>query len=238
MKSLGRGPRVAVQTFAVVLGFAAGGAVFAQAARAPADTTICRGADGLTRLERTAAKPPEAMLAGRPRSSTGSIDALRVPAGPVLGEAALAAGAQPSPAAPPACLGLDVAPSPADVGGAKARSVLGGELAACGSAPLTGFRRNGRCDTGPDDAGVHVVCAQLTRAFLDFSKSRGNDLITPLPAFGFPGLLPGQRWCLCAERYREALDAGSAPPVDLRATHARALDFLSRAQLEAHAIGR
>ena len=141
-------------------------------------------------------------------------------------------------ATPPACLGLDTPSSSSDAGAAPARSVLGGALASCGSAPLTGFRRNGLCDTGPDDAGVHVICAQLTRGFLDFSRSKGNDLITPLPAFGFPGLLPGQRWCLCAERYREALDAGFAPPVDLRATHARALDFLTGAQLEAHALRR
>ncbi|MBL8861347.1 MAG: DUF2237 domain-containing protein [Planctomycetes bacterium] len=118
----------------------------------------------------------------------------------------------------------------------KARNVLGGELASCSREPLTGFLRTGCCETGPEDLGVHTVCARVTAAFLEFSRQRGNDLVTPLPEFGFPGLKPGDRWCLCAARWREALEAGCAPPVDLAATHEASLSIVSLAELKAHAL--
>jgi hypothetical protein len=117
-----------------------------------------------------------------------------------------------------------------------ARNVLGGPLAACSTAPLTGFYRTGCCDTGPDDRGVHVVCAEVTAEFLAFSRSRGNDLVTPRPEYGFPGLRPGDRWCLCADRWQEALEAGVAPPVLLAATHEAALSVVRRADLLRHAL--
>lgn len=117
-----------------------------------------------------------------------------------------------------------------------ARNVLGGDLQSCCLDPITGFYRNGRCDTGPQDRGVHVVCARVTREFLDYSASCGNDLKTPRPAFGFEGLKPGDQWCLCAARWKEALDAGVAPPVVLEATHAKALEFVSLETLQAHAL--
>ena len=107
-----------------------------------------------------------------------------------------------------------------------ARNVLGEPLQSCSTAPLTGFFRSGCCDTGPEDRGLHVVCAQVTAEFLSFSRSRGNDLITPMPAYRFPGLKPGDRWCVCALRWREAYEAGYAPPVVLESTHARALDYV------------
>lgn len=118
----------------------------------------------------------------------------------------------------------------------KARNVLGGELATCSRAPLTGFFRNGCCDTGPDDFGSHTVCAHVTREFLEFSQSRGNDLSTPSPASGFAGLKPGDRWCLCAARWKEAFDAGVAPAVVLEATHEAALDVVDLEALKAHAV--
>jgi hypothetical protein len=117
-----------------------------------------------------------------------------------------------------------------------ARNVLGGPLAVCSTAPLTGFYRTGCCDTGPDDPGVHVVCAQVTAEFLAFSRSRGNDLSTPRPEYGFPGLQPGDRWCLCADRWQEALEAGVAPPVVLAGTHAAALEIVRREDLLRHAV--
>jgi uncharacterized protein (DUF2237 family) len=117
-----------------------------------------------------------------------------------------------------------------------ARNVLGGELEPCSFDPLTGFYRSGCCDAGADDPGVHVVCARVTEEFLAFSVSRGNDLVTPVPAFGFPGLRPGDQWCLCADRWHEALDAGVAPPVVLEATHARALEWVSLEDLRRHAV--
>lgn len=116
-----------------------------------------------------------------------------------------------------------------------AKNVLGGDLEVCGTSPLTGFYRNGCCDTGAEDAGVHVVCARMTEAFLAFSVAQGNDLVTPVPAYGFPGLAPGDRWCLCASRWQEALEAGAAPEVVLEATHARALEWVDLGDLEAHA---
>ena len=116
-----------------------------------------------------------------------------------------------------------------------ARNVLGGELEACSHDPLTGFYRNGCCDTGGEDRGVHVVCARMTEEFLAFSRERGNDLVTPVPAFGFAGLRPGDRWCLCADRWQEALEADVAPPVHLEATHARALEWVTLSELQRHA---
>jgi uncharacterized protein len=125
---------------------------------------------------------------------------------------------------------------PRDTPGGGARNVLGGPLATCCTAPLTGFYRDGSCHTGPQDLGTHVVCAQVTQAFLEFSVARGNDLVTPVPQFHFPGLDPGDKWCLCALRWKEALDAGVAPPVVLAATHEKALEFVSLDDLKRHAV--
>jgi uncharacterized protein len=116
------------------------------------------------------------------------------------------------------------------------RNVLGGPLDSCSMTPMTGFFRNGCCDTGPEDVGSHTVCVVLTAAFLEFSKARGNDLSTPLPEYGFPGLKPDDRWCLCAPRWQEALAAESAPRVVLRATHEGALEYCSLADLKRYAI--
>ncbi|NCC40433.1 MAG: DUF2237 domain-containing protein [Gammaproteobacteria bacterium] len=115
-------------------------------------------------------------------------------------------------------------------------NVLGEPLEECSMDPMTGFMRSGFCETGPDDLGSHTVCARVTAEFLDYSKSRGNDLMTPLPAFDFPGLQPGDKWCLCAARWQEALDAGCAPRVVLRATHERALEVCAIEDLKRHAI--
>jgi hypothetical protein len=117
-----------------------------------------------------------------------------------------------------------------------ARNVLGEALLPCGDEPLTGFYRDGCCNTGPDDLGRHVVCARMTTEFLDFSRSRGNDLTRPVPAAGFPGLRPGDRWCLCAARWQEALEAGVAPRVVLRATHEAALEHVALEDLKRHAL--
>ncbi len=119
---------------------------------------------------------------------------------------------------------------------AEQRNVLGGPLASCSVRPMTGFFRTGCCETGPEDSGSHTVCAHLTAEFLAFSKEAGNDLSTPVPEYGFPGLRPGDRWCLCAARWQEALDAGVAPPVVLAATHEEALEVLSLEDLKAHAV--
>jgi uncharacterized protein len=128
---------------------------------------------------------------------------------------------------------------PRDNGGhapQAARNVLGEPLEICSMKPMTGFYRDGCCDTGQEDIGSHTVCAVMTAAFLDFSKSRGNDLSTPVPALGFPGLKSGDRWCLCASRWQEALEAGQAPRVVLRATHEGALTFCSFADLKRFAV--
>lgn len=114
--------------------------------------------------------------------------------------------------------------------------MLGGLLGECSAKPLTGFYRDGCCNTGRDDHGVHSVCALMTQDFLEFSQARGNDLSTPMPDFGFPGLKPGDRWCLCAARWREALKAGCAPQVVLNATHERTLDYVSLEDLKKHAV--
>lgn len=119
-----------------------------------------------------------------------------------------------------------------------ARNVLGLPLQACSYDPLTGFLRDGCCHTRADDTGSHVICARMTAEFLAFTRSRGNDLTTPRPEYRFAGLQPGDRWCLCALRWREAWEAGVAPPVVLAATHERALDFVPLSALKAHAWPR
>ncbi len=118
----------------------------------------------------------------------------------------------------------------------KQKNVLGGRVEACSNDPITGFYRTGCCHTGPDDIGLHAVCVMVTRQFLDFSKQSGNDLSTPNPEWGFAGLKPGDRWCLCAARWQEALEAGQAPPVVLAATNESALQVVSFVDLLEHAI--
>lgn len=115
--------------------------------------------------------------------------------------------------------------------------MIGGELEPCGHDPLTGYFRDGCCNTGADDVGVHTVCASMTADFLEFSKKVGNDLSTPRPAAGFAGLVPGDRWCLCAARWKEAYDAGVAPPVVLASTHAATLEWVSLDELRRFAVG-
>jgi len=117
-----------------------------------------------------------------------------------------------------------------------ARNVLGEPLVPCCTDPLTGFYRDGTCRTGAGDFGAHVVCAQMTAEFLAFTRQQGNDLSTPVPAYQFPGLKPGDRWCLCASRWQEALEAGVAPPVILAATHASALEHVALNDLKQHAL--
>lgn len=118
----------------------------------------------------------------------------------------------------------------------KAKNVLGGELQSCSTNPRTGFYRDGCCNTGPEDTGVHTVCVVTTAEFLEFSKTRGNDLSTPMPMYGFPGLKPGDQWCLCAERWKEALQAGKAPAVILAATHEATLRHVTLEELEIYAL--
>jgi uncharacterized protein len=118
---------------------------------------------------------------------------------------------------------------------AMAKNVLGSELIPCSTDPVTGFYRDGCCNTGAQDMGVHSVCARMTEEFLAFSKSSGNDLSTAQPAIGFSGLRPGDHWCLCADRWREAFEAGAAPQVVLEATHAATLEWVSLEDLLGHA---
>ena len=118
---------------------------------------------------------------------------------------------------------------------AQALNVLGTALVPCSYDPLTGYFRDGCCNTDENDAGTHVICARVTQAFLAYSLQQGNDLITPQPEHRFAGLKPDDRWCLCALRWTEAFKAGVAPPVVLASTHARVLDFVTLAQLQAHA---
>jgi len=118
----------------------------------------------------------------------------------------------------------------------ESKNVFGEELELCSNSPPTGFTRNGCCDRGPEDPGSHTVFAQVTKEFLEFSKSRGNDLSTPVPEFGFQGLKPGDRWCLCAARWQEALEAGTAPAVVLLGTHQAALEIVELEDLKKHAI--
>lgn len=119
-----------------------------------------------------------------------------------------------------------------------ALNVLGGLLQCCCTDPMTGFYRDGHCHTGPMDTGRHLVCAQVTAEFLEFSRAVHNDLSTPRPEFQFPGLKPGDKWCLCASRWQQAASAGVAPPVILAATHQSALAYCDREQLFAHALDR
>ena len=115
-------------------------------------------------------------------------------------------------------------------------NVLGGALAECSATPLTGFYRNGCCDTGPEDRGLHTVCVTVTAEFLAFSAYLGNDLTTPRPEYAFPGLVPGDRWCLCAARFLQAAQEYAAPQVVLEATHRRTLDIVPLELLKAHAV--
>jgi len=116
------------------------------------------------------------------------------------------------------------------------KNVLGGELATCSLSPRTGFYRDGCCNTGAEDLGLHVVCVQVTAEFLEFARAQGNDLVTPMPEFGFPGLKPGDRWCVCAATWRQALEAGVAPPVLLGATHEETLAVVPLSALKEHAL--
>lgn len=118
----------------------------------------------------------------------------------------------------------------------EAKNVLGETLQVCSLSPKTGFYRDGCCETEPQDMGVHVVCAEVTADFLAFTKSQGNDLSTPAPMYNFPGLKDGDRWCLCASRWQEALEAGVAPPIVLEATHEAALKYVSLEVLQEHSI--
>lgn len=118
----------------------------------------------------------------------------------------------------------------------NAKNVLGEDLKTCCTSPMTGFYRNGACETGPADIGTHVVCAEVTKDFIEFTRSRGNDLMSPAPHHGFPGLKPGDRWCLCVSRWKEALDAGVAPPVVLSATYEATLKYVSLEDLKKHAV--
>ena len=116
------------------------------------------------------------------------------------------------------------------------KNVLGTDLESCSTNPMTGFFRDGCCNTGPDDRGLHLVCAVMTDEFLAFSKSVGNDLSTPMPEFGFGGLKHGDRWCLCVTRWKEALERGCPPQVVLAATHMSTLEFVTLDELRAHAV--
>jgi uncharacterized protein (DUF2237 family) len=118
----------------------------------------------------------------------------------------------------------------------KARNVLGTLLQSCSTDPMTGFYRDGCCNTGPDDLGLHLVCCIVTDDFLEFSKSRGNDLSTPMPPYAFPGLVDGDRWCLCVLRWKEAFEAGMAPHVVLNATHISTLEFVDLEDLRKFAV--
>jgi len=116
------------------------------------------------------------------------------------------------------------------------RNVLGGTLESCSLAPRAGFYRDGCCNTGPEDLGLHVVCTEVTREFLEFAQAQGNDLITPVPEYDFPGLEPGDRWCVCAATWRQAYEAGVASPVVLAATHEETLAVIPLAALKEHAL--
>lgn len=115
------------------------------------------------------------------------------------------------------------------------RNILGKRLELCCTAPMTGFYRDGTCHTGPEDGGTHVVCAVMTEEFLTYTKSRGNDLSTPIPAYDFPGLKPGDKWCLCVTRWKEAHEAGKAPPIVPESSHIKALEVVDKEILLAYA---
>jgi uncharacterized protein len=120
----------------------------------------------------------------------------------------------------------------------NAKNVLGGPLKTCSTQPLTGFYRDGCCNTGADDEGLHTICCQVTAEFLAFQREIGNDLSTPFPHFGFPGLRPGDKWCVCITRWKEAMEAGMACPIDLEATHMHALEFVDLDDLKRHAVNQ
>jgi uncharacterized protein (DUF2237 family) len=120
--------------------------------------------------------------------------------------------------------------------GSESKNVLGQSLQQCGCNPMTGFYRDGFCETGARDLGSHTVCAVMTEEFLTFTKTRGNDLSTPAPHYNFPGLKSGDRWCLCVTRWKEAYDAGAAPPVLLEATHEKALEVASINELRGNGV--
>ncbi len=122
--------------------------------------------------------------------------------------------------------------------GGEVKNVYGKDLQLCCLEPKTGFYRNGFCHTGPTDFGTHIVCAQVTQAFLEFSKSKGNDLMTPIPEYHFPGLKAGDKWCLCISRWLEAYRANVAPPIDLNATHQKALDYVGLEVLELYDVNK
>ncbi|MEX2442821.1 MAG: DUF2237 domain-containing protein [Alkalispirochaeta sp.] len=117
-----------------------------------------------------------------------------------------------------------------------ARNIRSEPLQGCSDEPLTGYYRDGLCNTGAGDSGTHVVCAEMTEEFLTFTASRDNDLSTPRPQWMFPGLKPGDRWCLCALRWEEARQAGTAPPIVAEATHIRALEYIDESVLESFAV--
>lgn len=118
----------------------------------------------------------------------------------------------------------------------NAKNVLGTPLQSCSTDPMTGFYRDGCCNTGADDLGLHLVCCLMTEDFLAFSKERGNDLSTPMPQYAFPGLVEGDRWCLCVLRWKEALEADAAPKVVLNATHISTLEFVDLSDLREYAV--
>ncbi len=117
-----------------------------------------------------------------------------------------------------------------------ARNVLGGDLECCCLEPVTGFYRNGKCDTGGEDHGLHTVCVEVTEEFLEFARSQGNDLMTPMPEYGFPGLKPGNKWCVCVGTVMQAIQAGEPPLIRLRATHVSVLEFLDMEVLKSCAV--
>ncbi len=119
---------------------------------------------------------------------------------------------------------------------ATAKNVLGGPLQSCSTKPLTGFYRNGCCDTGAEDIGLHLVCTQVTAEFLAHQRAIGNDLSTPYPAYGFSGLRPGDRWCVCVERWKQSFEAGMAAPVVLEATHISTLEYVDLEDLQRLAV--
>lgn len=134
------------------------------------------------------------------------------------------------------CIRASAMPGRATQVSSRPLNVLGTELTCCCTSPRTGFYRDGFCQTGPQDVGRHTVCARVTTEFLEFSRSRGNDLITPMPNYNFPGLRDGDKWCLCVSRWKEAFDAGVAPPIVLEATHSAALDVVTLEQLRARTV--
>lgn len=131
------------------------------------------------------------------------------------------------------CVSTNQSPHPEQMK-ERALNVLGDPLELCCLEPKTGFYRDGYCNTGTDDYGTHVVCAVMTQAFLDFTKAKGNDLCTARPEYHFPGLKAGDKWCLCALRWKEAYKAGVAPPVVLESTHAKALEFVGLRELQGY----